>query len=115
MSFLRRFIILLPITYVLGGIYESFLWARLPTDLQILTYLGPKARLMIVIKPVLTTSVSLLLFYVSRRTLLSWFKSETTILVLWTVVSILVIMNPFVLWAIAYTLRMAPMPPIFQR
>lgn len=112
MSILGRFIILVPIVYVLGGIYGSLVWGILPIDLQVLTYLGPKARAMILLKPVLTTSVALLLFYISRRALLARFRSEAPILVLWTTVSIVVFMNPVVSWAIAYALGMAPTPPL---
>ena len=108
MSTVGRFIILLPIIFVLGGIYEHSVWLRLPMDLQVLTYLGPKARLLILLKPVLATSVAMSLFYLSRRSFLPRFRSETLILALWSAVSILVLLNPLILWAIANVLGMAP-------
>ena len=85
-------ILLIPITYLAGGAYKSWLWGLLPPHWKVATYseglLFPLA--------LITVLVAVFLFH-KHRSRLARIRSDLAVLLLFWILAMFALMNPFVI------------------
>lgn len=87
-------ILLIPITFFVGGLYQEWFSDMLSPDLQYATYARGLLNLAITLVTVL---VSVSLFRRFKNRLLPALKSELVILSILWALSLVILMNPFVI------------------
>ena len=105
-------ILLIPLTWFVGGIYKWWVWGLLPSSFRIATY---AEGLITALPSLITILVTLALFRKFKSRLLPSLRSELLILLIFWTISIIILMNPFTVagfdWLLRHLTGDVPLPP----